>query len=188
MNRRQALQSMSWSCSVLLNHLTTSQIVAVSLIALWTSLVIAVDYPLLRETQRMTTQLRPTPEAAQRQPTERSAERHDVAKGFVASLPDYDAYPAQLRDLNILADKSGVVVTRADYQYEALTAAPIKRLTMRMATTGAEAQQRRFLQAMLNTFPNLSVARLAYSKAPNDSAKVEQKLEVHLYYRIKAAV
>lgn len=40
---------------------------------------------------------------------------------------------------------------------------------------------------MLNAFPNLSIARLAYTKSTDGSLKVDQMLEIHLYYQAKAA-
>ncbi|KVM51464.1 hypothetical protein WJ58_21700 [Burkholderia ubonensis] len=186
-NRQQALQMVSWRCSWLLNQLKTGQIAAASLIVLWTSLVITVDYPLLRETRQMTMQLTSIPEPKRERPAALDTVPRYSAKDFIVALPEYDTYPDQLRDLNILADKSGVVIMRVDYQYVTLTALPIERLVMRMAIKGTDLQQRRFLQAMLNTFPNLSIARLAYAKNPNDSMKIEQKLDIHLYYRMKAA-
>ncbi|WP_155629819.1 hypothetical protein [Burkholderia stagnalis] len=186
MNRQQALQMVSWRCSWLLNQLETGQIVAASLIVLWASLVITVDYPLLRDTRQMTMQLTSIPEPKRERPATLDAVPRYSAKDFIVALPEYDTYPDHLRDLNILADKSGVVITRVDYQYVTLTALPIERLVMRMAIKGTDLQQRRFLQAMLNTFPNLSIARLAYSKNPSDSTKIEQKLDIHLYYRTKA--
>jgi hypothetical protein len=36
---------------------------------------------------------------------------------------------------------------------------------------------------MLNTFANLSVARLAYAKSTDGAANIEQKLDVNLHYR-----
>ncbi|AOK62453.1 hypothetical protein WK43_03160 [Burkholderia ubonensis] len=186
-NRQQALQMASWRCSWLLNQLKTGQIAAASLIVLWASLVITVDFPLLRETRQMTMQLTSIPEPKRARPAALDTAPRYSAKDFIVALPEYDTYPDQLRDLNVLADKSGVVVTRVDYQYVTLTALPIERLVMHMAIKGTDLQQRRFLQAMLNTFPNLSIARLAYAKNPNDSMKIEQKLDIHLYYRTKAA-
>ncbi|WP_124823692.1 hypothetical protein [Burkholderia stagnalis] len=186
MNRQQVLQMVSWRCSWLLNQLRTCQIAAASLIVLWALLVSTVDYPLLRETRQMTMQLTSIPEPKRERPAAVDTEPQHLAKEFIAAMPEYDMYPEQLRDLNVLADKTGVVVTRVDYQYVTLMALPIKRLVMRMAVKGADVQQRRFLQAMLNTFPNLSIARLAYSRNPNDSMKSEQKLDIHLYYRTKA--
>ena len=92
----------------------------------------------------------------------------------------------QLRALNLLADQHGVVVARVDYRYEPLTGLPIQRLVLRMDAQGQDLPLRSFLQAMLNAFPNLSIARLAYAKATDGSLKVDQALEIHLYYRWQA--
>lgn len=53
-----------------------------------------------------------------------------------------------------------------------------------MDVKGDEAQQRRFLQTTLNAFPNLSVARLAYAKNADGATKLDQKLDVNLYYQL----
>jgi hypothetical protein len=183
---RATWQRVCWQCSALLGQLSAIHIAAAGLMVLWASLLIMIDYPLHRDTQHMTAQLAALPRPAHHRPVARP-ERRDVAAQFAATLPAFATYPDQLRELNRLADTHGVVITRIDYQYAALTPLPIRRLMMRMAIRGADLSQRRFLQAMLNTLPNLSIARLAYAKAPNDTLKVELKLEVCLYYPSKAS-
>jgi len=144
-------------------------------------LIIAIDYPLLKETRRMAMQLASIPA-----PAEARAESRNAATEFAAALPAFDAYPDQLRELNTLAGKNDVVVARVEYRYEPLATLPIKRLVIRMNVNGQDLQQRRFLRAILNAFPNLSVTRLVYTKSTDGSSKVDQTLDIHLYYRLKA--
>ncbi|WP_287183049.1 hypothetical protein [Paraburkholderia sp.] len=103
----------------------------------------------------------------------------------MASLPEFEKYADQLRALNLLADKTRVVITRIDFRYDQVPALPVRKLALRMNVRGDEAQQRRFLQTMLNAFPNLSVARLAFAKGTDGIIQVEQKLDVNLYYRLR---
>ncbi|WP_175873180.1 hypothetical protein [Burkholderia sp. BCC0397] len=187
MKHRHAWQVLSWRCAWALDQLRAAHLVVAGLLALWASLIIAIDYPLLRETRQMAMQLASIPEPAQEQSTAAKTQPPNAAKEFAATLPEFDAYPDELRELNTLADKSGVVVARVDYRYDPLKALPIKRLVMRMDIKGQDLQQRRFLQVMLNTFPNLSIARLAYTKSTDGSLNVDQMLEIHLYYQLKAA-
>jgi len=186
-NRRHVLRTISWRWAWALNRVDSIHIVAVGLLALWASLILTIDYPLLRETQQMSLQLASIPEPAYGPTTASKSEPRNSVDAFYAALPEFDTYPDQLRALNALAEKSGVVIERVDFQYEPLTKLPIKKLAMRMFITGTAAQQRRFLPALLNAFPNLSIARLAYSKSTDGSMKIDQKLDVHLYYRSKAA-
>lgn len=187
MTHRHAWQVLSWRCAWAVDQLRPAHLVVAGLFALWTSLTIAIDYPLLAETRQMTMQLASIPEPAQERPTAAKSQPSNVAKEFAAALPKLDAYPDQLRELNTLADKNGVVVARVDYRYEPLKALPINRLVMRMDIKGENLQQRRFLQAMLNAFPNLSIARLAYTKRTDGSLKIDQMLEIHLYYQVPVA-
>jgi len=187
MKHRHAWQVLSWRCAWALDQLRPAHLVVAGLFGLWASSIIAIDYPLLRETRQMAMQLASISEPAQERTATAKTQPPNVAKEFAAALPKFDAYPDQLRALNTLADKNGVVIARVDYRYEPLKALPIKRLAMRMHIEGQDLQQRRFLQAMLNAFPNLSIARLAYTKSADGSPKIDQMLEIHLYYQLKVA-
>ncbi len=160
---------------------------AMGLLALWVALIATVDWPLRAETRHMTSQLARHAASGPAQPrraTPRSAPR-DLTHEFVASLPEFEKYADQLRALNLLADKTRVVITRIDFRYDQVPALPVRKLALRMNVRGDEAQQRRFLQTMLNAFPNLSVARLAFAKGTDGIIQVEQKLDVNLYYRLR---
>lgn len=186
MTLRQTWQKLSWQCAALLGRLGALHIATAGLLVLWGALLISIDYPLHRDMQRITSQLVALSKPSRDRLAARHPERRDVAEQFAATLPPFATYPDQLRELNRLADTHGVVITRIDYQYFTMTPLPIQRLAMRMAIRGGDLPQRRFLQAVLNTLPNLSVTRLAYAKAPGDTLKVELKLEVCLYYPSKA--
>lgn len=187
MSHRYALQVASWRATWLLNRLQSPRIAVAALLVLWALLIGAIDYPLFKQTRRMAMQLASIPTPASIKPAARKTGPRDPAMEFASTLPELDTYPEQLRDLNTLADQHGVVITRIDYRYEPLARLPIERLAMHMEITGSVEAQRRFLQAMLNGLPNLSVARLAYAKNTDGSMKIEQKLGIHLYYRVQAA-
>jgi hypothetical protein len=187
MSRQRILQVVSWRGTWLLNRLKSPHITVTALLALWALLIGTIDYPLFKETRRMALQLASIPAPAPVRPAARQAGPRNLAKEFAATLPEFDAYPDQLRDLHTLADKHGIVITRADYRYELLAELPIEKLAMHMDINGPDEAHRRFLQAMLNALPNLSIARLAYAKSTDGSTKVEQKLDIHLYYRARAA-
>jgi len=184
-NGKKLRQIVSWHLACVLNRVKWQHTTAMGLLALWAMLVGTIDWPLHVETRQMTLQLaqhtaleptRPPPAAQQLAP-------RDLTHEFMASLPGFEKYPEQLRELNLLADKSSVVIMRIDYRYEQMPALPIRKLTLRMDLRGDEAQQRRFLQATLNAIPNLSIARLAFAKSADGAATVEQKLDVNLYYQ-----
>ncbi|WP_175954811.1 hypothetical protein [Burkholderia sp. BCC0405] len=187
MSRQRILQIVSWRGTWLLNRLQSPHVTVTALLALWALLTGTIDYPLFKETRRMAMQLASIPEPAPVGPAARKAEPRNLAKEFAATLPEFDAYPDQLRDLHALADKHGIVITRADYRYELLAELPIEKLAIHMDINGPDEAHRRFLQAMLNALSNLSIARLAYAKSTDGSTKVEQKLDIHLYYRVRAA-
>lgn len=160
---------------------------AMGLLALWATLIGTIDWPLRTETRQMTLRLArhmALEPARPRSTTQQPAPR-DLTHEFTASLPEFEKYAEQLRELNVLAEKSSVVIMRIDYRYEQMPALPIKKLTLRMDIRGDEAQQRRFLQTTLNAVPNLSVARLAFAKNTDGATKIEQKLDVNLYYRLR---
>ncbi|WP_156811076.1 MULTISPECIES: hypothetical protein [Cupriavidus] len=189
MNRRHVLHVVSWRGNWVWGRIGPHHLVIAGLLTLWVSLILAIDYPLLRETRQLAKQLASVPEPGRERPSTAKAAQagpRQIAKEYAATLPAFDAYPGQLRALNLLADQHGVVVARVDYRYEPLTGLPIQRLVLRMDAQGQDLPLRSFLQAMLNAFPNLSIARLAYAKATDGSLKVDQALEIHLYYRWQA--
>lgn len=187
MNRRRLWQVVSWHCARVSNGIRSAHFLVAGLLALWLSLIVAIDCPLRTETRRLALQLAAMPEPGRGRPAAAGAEPRDVAKEFAATLPAFDAYADQLRALHTLADQNSVLVARVDYRYEPLKDLPIRRLVMRMGVTGQDLQQRSFLLAMLDAFPNLSIARLAYAKSTDGLPQLEQSLEIHLYYRWKAA-
>jgi hypothetical protein len=184
-NWKELGQKVSWHIACGLDRLEWQYTTAVGLVLLWATLIFAVNSPLHAETRRMTLRLashialeRAKPGSGKPEPAAR-----DLTRDFVASLPEFDTHPEQLRALNSLADKNSVVITRIDYRYEQLPGLPIKKLALRMDVKGDEAQQRRFLQTTLNAFPNLSVARLAYAKNTDGATRLDQKMDVNLYYQ-----
>ncbi|MFM0015738.1 hypothetical protein PQR46_28735 [Paraburkholderia sediminicola] len=187
MNGKKLRQKISWYLACVLNRMEWQHTTAMGLLVLWATLIGTIDWPLRAETRQMTLRLaqhmalKPT---RQRSATQPSAPR-DLTHEFTASLPEFEKYSEQLRELSLLADKSSVVITRIDYRYEQIPALPIKKLILRMDIRGDEAQQRRFLQTTLNAIPNLSVARLAFAKSTDGATKVEQKLDVNLYYQLR---
>lgn len=184
-NENKLRQIVAWHFACVLNRVKWPHTVAMGLLALWAMLIGTIDWPLHVETRQMTLQLvqHMSREQAKPHPTVQQLAPRDLTHEFVASLPEFEKYPEQLRELNLLADKSSVVITRIDYRYEQMPTLPIRKLALRMDIRGDEAQQRRFLQTTLNAIPNLSVARLAFAKSADGATKVEQKLDVNLYYQ-----
>lgn len=185
LNGKRLRQIVHWYLACVLSRVKWQHITAMGLLALWAMLVGTIDWPLHVQTRQMTLQLaqHTSQEQTKPHPVAQQLAPHDLTHEFVASLPEFEKYPEQLRELNLLADKSSVVIMRIDYRYEQMPALPIRKLTLRMDIRGDEAQQRRFLQTTLNAIPNLSVARLAFAKSADGAAKVEQKLDVNLYYQ-----
>ncbi|MFL9867544.1 hypothetical protein PQR67_25495 [Paraburkholderia fungorum] len=191
MNEKKLQPIILWYLACVLNRVEWQHTTAMGLLALWATLIGTIDWPLQVETRQMTLRLSQhmVPEPTKPRSGAQQSTPRDVTQEFMASLPEFEKYAEQLRELNSLADKSSVVIVRIDYRYEQMPALPIRKLTLRMDVRGDEAQQRKFLQTMLNAIPNLSVARLAFIKSTDSVSKVEQKLDVNLYYqsRQKAA-
>jgi hypothetical protein len=185
-NWKKLRQIVSWYFACGLDWLEWQYTVAVGLVLLWAMLICVIDSPLHAETRQMTSRVAPhiALERAKPHSAKLDSTPDDLAHDFVASLPEFNNHIEQLRALNSLADKSSVVITRIDYRYEQLPALPIRKLTLRMDVRGDEAQQHSFLRTTLNALPNLSVARLSYAKNADGAAKVDQKLDLNLYYRL----
>jgi hypothetical protein len=179
------LQRFFWHLACGLNRLEWQHTLGMGLLALWTTLIVTIDGPLHAETRQMASRVAAylALEPTKTRPTTPPSARVDLTHEFVASLHEFDKYSEQLRTLNLLAEKSSVVIMRIDYRYEQMPALPIKKLTLHMDVRGDETQQRRFMQTTLNAFPNLSIARLAYAKNAAGVSRVEQKLDVNLYYQ-----
>ncbi|MGA7817959.1 hypothetical protein [Caballeronia sp.] len=186
MNGKKLRQIVSWHIACGFDRLEWQTTTAVGLVILWATLICVINSPLHAETQQMKLRLAPhiALERAKPASVKPDSAPRDLTHDFVASLPEFDKHSEQLRALNSLADKNSVVITRIDYRYEQLPALPIKKLALHMDVKGDEAQQRRFLQTTLNAFPNLSVARLAYAKNADGATKLDQKLDVNLYYQL----
>ncbi|MFL9984055.1 hypothetical protein [Paraburkholderia sediminicola] len=186
-NRKKFWRTISWYLACVLNRVEWQHIAATGLLVLWATLIGTIDWPLHAETRQITLRLarHAALEPATPRPAAQQLAPRDLTHEFIRSLPKFEKYAEQIRELNLLAEKSSVVIVRVDYRYEQMTALPIKKLTLRMDVTGDEAQQHRFLQTTLNAIPNLSVARLAFAKsADGATTKVEQKLDVNLYYQL----
>jgi hypothetical protein len=176
----------SWYIACGLDWFEWQYTIAAGLVLLWAMLTCAIDFPLHADTRQMTSRLAPhiALERARPSVAKLDSAPRDLTRDFVASLPEFDKHVEQLRALNSLADKNGVVITRIDYRYEQLPVLPIRKLALRMDVKGDEAQQQSFLRTTLNAFPNLSIARLAYAKNADGAAKLDQKLDLNLYYRL----
>lgn len=189
MTSKELRQGLSWYIKCSLSRMKWQHTVAFGLLSLWALLIGVVDLPLRAEVRKMGAQL----SSYISQPsinlftTERNSVERDLSNEFIASLPEFEKHLDELRALNVLADKADVLITRTDYHYEQISTLPIRKLSLRMEVSGDDAQQRRFLQTMMNSFPNLSIARLAYAKRADGSARIEQKLDVNLYYRLANA-
>ena len=187
MNWKKLRRIVSWYIACGLDWFEWQYTIAAGLVLLWATLICAIDSPLHADTRLMTSRLAPHVAVEGAKPRlaklDSSAPR-DLARDFAASLPEFKEHIAQLRALNSLADKNSVVITRIDYRYEQVPALPIRKLALRMDVKGVEAQQQSFLRMTLNTFPNLSVARLAYAKNADGVANLDQKLDLNLYYQL----
>jgi hypothetical protein len=185
-NWKKLRQIVSWYIACGLDWLEWQYTIAAGLVLLWAMLICVIDSPLHAETRQMTSRVAPYIALEQAKPHSAKLDStpHNLAHDFVASLPEFNNHVEQLRALNSLADKSGVVITRIDYRYEQLPALPIRKLALRMDVRGDEAQQQSFLRTTLNALPNLSVARLSYAKNADGPAKLDQKLDLNLYYRL----
>lgn len=177
----------SWHLACGLNRVEWRHSAGAGLLGLWILLIGTVDLPLHAEIQRATLQLAPYLALQSSKPASamKPITRRDVSTEFAAALPEFEKYPEQLRALNALADRAGVALVRVDYRYEPLPALPIIALSLQIDLRGEEVQQRKFLQAALDAFANLAIARLAYAKGADGTPKVEQKLQVDLYYRAR---
>lgn len=186
MNYLLSLKNLSWHVRYSASRLRSHHIIASGLFAFISLTLVIIDYPLYVETRTLSSRLATrtrTPAPARPQTLPNNPSR-DTVKSFTASLPEYRKYAEQLRGLFNLASKSETTVNRVDYKYETIADLPIQKLTLRVDLIGKKFQQRKFLQAALNTFKNLSISRLAYSKGAEAAAGIEMKLEINLYYRL----
>lgn len=153
--------------------------------ALWVALVIAVDFPLYTETQSLRNQLEKNnigKSATARRDTKQSTP-FDPTHEFIASLPAFDKCTEQLRALNQLANKSGVLIASAHYRYEPVSGLPLMKAGVIMDVRGSEKQQRRFLRMILNAFPNLAISRLGYSRGTDGANNLREKFDIDMYYK-----
>jgi hypothetical protein len=189
MTLRQVWRVITWYVKYGFNHLEWQHTLAIGLIALWMMTVTIVDYPLYIETRTLSAQLagRSRRDATMQQPDPRKDMSRDLVKDFIASLPEYRRYPEQLRALVELVDKGGITARRIDYQYERIPSLPIQKLVLHLELGGDEMQQRKFMQTSLNTFSNLSIARLSFAKGAEVGSNAELKLDINLYYRLDKA-
>ncbi|MFC0397533.1 hypothetical protein [Paraburkholderia rhizosphaerae] len=177
-----------WHLKRIANGMNWQRTTAAGLLMLWAGLMGVIDLPLQRETRQIAERI--SGDIAH-DPVGPGAVPHapdDLTGDFVASLPAFDRCTEQLRSLNLLAEKSGVMIASAHYRYEPMPGLPITRVTVGMDVRGNEKQQRRFLQMMLNAFANLAISRLAYSKGAEESDKgaLRQRLDIHMYFRANA--
>jgi hypothetical protein len=186
MNGKRQWRIILWRIRYVLALAEWQHVAGFGLLSFWVLTLCVVDYPLYRETQALSSRLTASRTARATRPKPASSpdqEPRNLAAGFVASLPAYETYPKQLNTLTDLAGKNGVAVIRIDYRYESLPELPIRKLMLHLDLSGNETQLRELLRTLLNTFPNLSVARLAYTKAADPGATMEQRLDINLYYR-----
>jgi hypothetical protein len=178
-------QILAWHLGYRLNAAGWQHVVAIGLLTLGLLLLVVVDYPIYVQTRQLASALaaQSALKIARRESPAQIDVHRDVAKEFVNSLPTFDKNPEQLRALTQLAEKTGIAVLRIDYRYEHLPTLTIRRIALHLDLSGGEMQQQRLLRLLLNTFPNLSVVRLAYAKSADPGASVDQKLDVNLYYR-----
>jgi hypothetical protein len=182
---KRSWQILVWYFEYRLNAVGWQHVAAIGLLTFGVSLAGVVDYPMYVETRRLATELaaRNAPKTTKRASPAQSDIQRDIAKEFVNSLPEFDKYPEQLRILTQLAEKNAVVILRVDYRYEYVPTLTIRKIALHLDLKGDEVQQKRLLRLLLNTFSNLSIVRLAYTKNADPGASVEQKLDVNLYYR-----
>lgn len=189
MNGKRSWRLSVWRLRHTMHGAEWHHLTVIGFLSFWALVTATINYPLYVETRQLTSQFSTysVPNMKDPGPTAHERNTRDIAKEFVASLPVSESYPVQLRALAQLADKTAVVVTRVDYRYEDIPALSVRKLTLHLELRGGEAQQRRLLQTALNTFPNLSVVRLSYTKGTDPGSNVEEKLDINLYYRREKA-
>jgi hypothetical protein len=180
-----------WHVRYVLDLVEWRHIAALGLLSFLALTLFCVDYPLYRETRALSFQVTASRARSATNDNSKASSTdqkpRDTATEFVASLPAYETYPRQLSTLTELAEKNGIAILRIAYRYEPVPELPIRKLTLNMDLSGSEAQLRGLLSTMLNSVPNLAIARLAYTKAVDPGASVEQRLDISLYYRLDKA-
>lgn len=186
MNWKKLRRIVSWHIACVLDWFKWQYTIAAGLVLSWATLICAIDSPLHADTQLMTSRLAPHVAFERAKPRSAkldSSAPRDLARDFAASLPEFKEHIAQLRALNSLAEKKW----RRHYAHR-LPVRTVARAADQEArlTHGCEGRRSAatFLRTTLNTFPNLSVARLAYAKNADGAAKLDQKLDLNLYYRL----
>jgi hypothetical protein len=179
MSNGQAWRVLTWYARYVFNRLEWQHTLSIGLFSLWAMTVAFVDYPLYVETRALSSRLaRPIRlDAATRKPASQRDMPRDLVKEFVASLPEFQQYPEQLRALNDLVDRNGIAARHIDYRYERVPSLAIQKLALQMELSGQEIPLRKFMQVALNSFSNLSIASLSFAKAADGGASAELRLE-----------
>jgi hypothetical protein len=167
------------------NRMDWQRIAVVAILALWTSLLLTIDLPLLKETRQIkgdltrysAIALAPTRSQSQQ------ATPNDSTRAFVASLPALNKSTDQLRAFEELAEKNGVSVASVHYRYEPLPGLSIAKVAMSVDAHGDDQRNRRFLQMMLNDFQNLAIARIVSTRSTDGARVQKMKLDINLYFQ-----
>jgi site-specific recombinase len=167
------------------NRMDWQRIAVVAVLALWVSLLLTIDLPLLEETRQIRGELTSysAHALARTRSQSQQAAPNDSTRAFVASLPALDKCTDQLRAFDELAEKNGVSVASVHYRYESLPGLPITRVAMSVDAHSDDQRNRRFLQMMLNDFQNLAIARIVSTRSTDGVRVQRMKLDINLYFR-----
>jgi hypothetical protein len=167
------------------NRMDWQRVTVVAILALWMSLLLTIDLPLLKETRQIKGDLTrySAIASARTRSQSKQAVPNDSTRAFVASLPALDKSTDQLRAFDELAEKNGVIVASVHYQYEPLPGLPITKVAMNVDTHGDDQRNRRFLQMMLNDFQNLAIARIVSTRTTDGARIQKMKLDINLYFQ-----
>lgn len=109
----------------------------------------------------------------------------DSQTALATVLPSADEAGSELRRIYRIAAEQQVSIAQADFQEEPATGGS-RRLQMAFPTKATYPQLRRFLEASLREFPNLSLDRLAFKRNQVGEVQVEAKVHVSLWLRADA--
>ncbi|VTU36673.1 hypothetical protein H6CHR_04763 [Variovorax sp. PBL-H6] len=161
-------------------------LLALAAVCFWIGLAAAVNRPLRQEIRALQVASASVP-APQRVPDAAAAsaprEGADLARAFLAFLPQADLWPQQLQTLHSMVGQSGIELSRVEYDSHRFEHLPGSRLSVRLTMQAGAVPFRKFLHDVLVAMPNLAVERISTERSPDRPDRLNIRLDASLYYR-----
>jgi hypothetical protein len=104
----------------------------------------------------------------------------DLASAIASQLPNADSSRAFIKDVQRLAEASGVEVDHSEYRLEPVLTQRAVRLRISLPARGEYPALRRWLQTLLAKYPSSSLDDLALQRAAEGAGEVDARVALSL--------